>query len=92
MGKFRIRIFLTFSLISIFFWSQLIDLITYYLPITKYVYIACIHEIYCDQNFKNTTFYQILQKKNPALYFFLFLVRFQFFLVSIDRSKQVLSI
>ena len=50
MGKFRIRIFLIFSLISIFL-SQLIDLITYYVPITKYVYITCIHEIYCDQKF-----------------------------------------
>ena len=48
MGKFRIRIFHTFRPISIFL-SQLKYLIPYYLPITKYVYTACIHEIYCDQ-------------------------------------------
>ena len=55
MGKFRIRFFLTLSPISIFL-SQLIYLITYYVPITKYVYIACIHEMYCDQKFKKYDF------------------------------------
>ena len=55
MGKFRTLIFLPFSSISIFL-TQLKDLITYYIPITKYVYIACIHEIYCDQKFKKYSF------------------------------------
>ena len=55
MGKFRTFIFLTFSSISIFM-SQLKDLIMYYIPITKYVYIACIHEIYCEREFKKYSF------------------------------------
>ena len=70
MGKFRIRIFLTFSPISIFL-SQLIDLITYYLPITKYVYIACIYEIYCDQKSIKYDFYQN-PKISGSVFFFLF--------------------
>ena len=43
----------------------------YYLPITKYVYIACIHEIYCDQKSIKYDFYQN-PKISGSVLFFLF--------------------
>ena len=87
MGKFRIRIFLTFSSILIFFWSQLKDLITYYIHITKYVYIACIHEIYCDQNLKNTTFYQNLNISRSVFFLIFSSISIFFWSQLIDLSK-----